>query len=190
MNLLGIDTETGGLLDGASLLTVQLSVVSLDQFCVMDSLNLKLKPNPISGRSMYNVEAEALAINKINLIEHDAAAMTYKESKQVIYDFLHQASVKYGKLIPFGQNVADDIKLITDYTISIDTWNSFCSRKVLDTITLGVFAQLQGKIPFSQSLGLGSLCEHLGIEVDKSQLHNEAYDVELNTKLLAWHLKS
>ncbi len=190
MNLLGIDTETGGLSDGASLLTLQLSVYSSDAKELLDSFNIKLKPDPIHGRTVYQIEAEALEINKIDLIEHDKVAITYKESKKLIYDFLFQSSQKYGKLIPFGQNVAEDIKLITDSTISIDTWNSFCSRKVIDTVALGVFAQLKGKIPFEQSLGLGSVCNHLGISVDLSKLHSEEYDVQLNAELIKWHLEN
>ena len=78
MNLLGIDTETGGLSDGASLLTLQLSVYSSDAKELLDSFNIKLKPDPIHGRTVYQIEAEALEINKIDFLKNSKPQIIYK----------------------------------------------------------------------------------------------------------------
>ncbi len=184
MTLLGLDTESGGISVDCDLLQINLSVIN-DNFEIVDKLSLDVKPDPYNGRTSYqNIEAEALRVNKIDLAQHDLTAITYKESKPIIYNWLQNAYSQYGSLTPFGQNVQRDINIITRYTISTDSWFNFCDRRVIDTISLGKFAQMLGIIPMSQSLSLSKVTKYLGIEVDESLLHTAEYDVALGAKYI------
>lgn len=181
MRLLGIDTESGGIGLDYSLLTVNLSVLN-DNFDIIDQLDIAVKPNPINNRSAYFIQAEALQVNNINLVEHDKIAVPYKDGATIIYNWLDDAFHKYGKFTPFGQNIQRDIDLITKCTLSPLAWENFVDVRVIDTIVLGKFAQLVGVIPETQSLSLSKITRYLGIEVDSALLHTAQYDVALNAK--------
>jgi hypothetical protein len=198
MNILAIDTESGGVEPENSLLTVYFKLVTTNKklltsefpdvdknspFKVLSVLDLKLKPDD----GNYNVTAQGMGVNGINLAAHDKAAITYKNSKGTIYDWLQRNSHDYGYITPMGQGVRRDINLITSYTISDKSWDSFVDRRVIDTVDIGKFAQLIGLIPENVSLSLSVLCEYLGINVDEKLLHTAEYDVELNLNLLEWY---
>ena len=185
MTLLGIDTESGGIGLEYSLLSINFSIIN-DNCEIVESLDLKLKPDPINGRSEYFVQAEALRVNKINLAQHDLEAISYKESKSVIYKWLEKTTKEYGNFTVFGQKVERDVELITRYTISENSWCNFVSRRVIDTISLGKYAQLIGLIPETQSLSLSKITDYLGVEVDESRIHDAQYDVMLGTQYLKW----
>lgn len=189
MTLLGIDTESGGISTDCDLLTINLSAVTVSatpfQLTIVDKLSLNVKPDPINGRTAYkNIEAEALRVNRINLAEHDLSAITYREAKRAIYKWLQKVNQFYGPLTPFGQAVQRDIDLITKYTLSLESWYQFCDRRVIDTVSLGKFAQLLGIIPQEQSLSLSKVTKYLGIEVDESLVHTAEYDVLLGVRYL------
>ena len=62
-----LDTEHTGFHEGSNLLTAAFVVFDLDGV-VIDELELALK------HSTYNVNLEAMKVNKIDLFEHDAKA--------------------------------------------------------------------------------------------------------------------
>jgi len=185
MTLLGIDTESGGIGLEYSLLSINFSIID-DNCEIVESLDLKLKPDPINGRSEYFVQAEALRVNKINLAQHDLEAISYKESKSVIYKWLEKTTKEYGNFTVFGQKVERDVELITRYTISENSWYNFVNRRVIDTISLGKYAQLIGLIPETQSLSLSKITDYLGVEVDENLIHDAQYDVMLGAQYLKW----
>ena len=185
MTLLGIDTESGGIGLEYSLLSINFSIID-DNCEIVESLDLKLKPDPINGRSEYFVQAEALRVNKINLAQHDLEAISYKESKSVIYKWLEKTTKEYGNFTVFGQKVERDVELITRYTISENSWYNFVDRRVIDTISLGKYAQLIGLIPETQSLSLSKITDYLGVEVDENRIHDAQYDVMLGAQYLKW----
>jgi hypothetical protein len=185
MTLLGIDTESGGIGLEYSLLSINFSIID-DNCEIVESLDLKLKPDPINGRSEYFVQAEALRVNKINLAQHDLEAISYKESKSVIYKWLEKTTKEYGNFTVFGQKVERDVELITRYTISENSWYNFVNRRVIDTISLGKYAQLIGLIPETQSLSLSKITDYLGVEVDENRIHDAQYDVMLGAQYLKW----
>ena len=184
MVLLGIDTEGGGLELEYSLLTLNM-VVYNDQFKKLSELDLKLKPDD----GMYKVNAEALEINRIDLVEHSRTAITYKSSKTVIYNWLNEMYNTYGLMTPFGQAIQRDEDLIHYYTLSKNTWQNFVDRRCIDTVSISKFLQLIGKLDSDQSLSLSNLAEYLGVEIDEHLVHTAAYDVELGAELLKKQIK-
>lgn len=187
MKLIALDTESGGLDIQYSLLDINLSILN-DQCEIVDRLNLKVKPDPDGfGRSSYLIQAEALRVNKIDLAQHDLEAIVYKESKTIIYRWLEEMGAKHEcRFTPMGQMVQRDIDLICHYTLSYPAWTNFVERRVIDTISLGMFARDIGIFPPDQSLSLKSICKYLGIEVDEALLHTADYDVILGAKYYKW----
>jgi len=189
MTLVSADTESGGISLDCSLLSVCFSLLN-GKLEPIHTLNLKVKPDPdADGRVAYKIQAEALAVNGINLIEHDKAAITYKESKPIIYNWLKEMHDSYGSLTFFGNNIQRDIDLITNYTISENSWNNFCDRRVIDTSVIGKFLQLAGKIPEDQSLSLSKITKYYGVDVSKYGVHTSDGDVLLGIELIKNYLK-
>lgn len=187
MYLLGVDAEFGGLAPECSLLTTYFAVID-SNFEEVNSLRLLVKPDPVNGKTQYVVEAEGLAVNGINLVEHEQTAIPYKEAKRVLYDWLFKAFTQYGRLMPFGNGINGDIERICSSLISKDSWNNFTHNCPIDTIVLGQAAKLRGKLPEDQSLALSKVTQYLGYEVDESKVHTDKYDVELNTFWIKWLL--
>jgi hypothetical protein len=190
MKLLSIDTETGGLNEKCDLLTISFAVID-DNFEIDDFLDLKVKPDPDkNNRTLFTVESEALTVNNIDLIQHDAKAMTYKKSKPIIYNWLKLKSEKYGcKLTPFGNGIKFDIEKIALHTISMDSFQEFIERNPIELTSIGKTLKLLGKIPDNQSLALSNIAKYFDIEVDENLCHSSKYDVWLGAQVYKNYLK-
>ena len=162
MKYLAMDVESGGITSDRSLLEVYLGVISPDG-TLLDELLLLTKPD---GGNPYIVDAQALSVNKINLVQHDKNAKTYKEAGQVLYDFLKKNSAEgKDKLIPLGHNVGFDVDFVQAHLISRKTWNQFCSYRARCTgVISGVLIDL-GIIPSTVSASLGNLCQFFNIPI-------------------------
>ena len=99
---LALDCETGGF-EGTSLLSLYCGVYD-ESFTLLDELELFLRPKD----HIYNVTAEALAINKINLIEHETKAIPYNEGGTLLYNFLQKNSMEVKFFIPSGTDLNID----------------------------------------------------------------------------------
>jgi hypothetical protein len=189
MTLLGIDTENTGLLPGTQPLTLYMGVLD-ENFKIIQALDLKVKPDPIEGRTVYShIEVEALVVNKINLIDHDKVATTYKQAKTIVYKWLEDMQSIYGELTPFGNMVGGDINKICEYLISRGSWDGFCDRRVIELTSVGKTLQLLGRIPEKQSLSLSKISEYFGMKVDNNMLHTARYDVEVGAFVLKNYLE-
>lgn len=188
MTLLGIDTEATGLPPEAQLLTLYMGILD-DNFKIIQSLDLKIKPDPINGRTVYShIEVEALAVNKIDLIDHDKVAITYKQSKTIVYKWLEEMYSLYGHLTPFGNMVQGDVDKICECLISRGAWDNFCDRRVIELSGIGKTLQLMGKIPETQSLSLSKISKYFEMQVDDNLLHTAKYDVEVGAFVLKKYL--
>ncbi len=173
-----IDTETGGLGLDASLLTISIILTNAN-FKILGELNLKCRPED----RVYRVTAEALSINKIDLIEHDKDAITYKAGGTEIYRFLNNVAVTgQEKIIPVGKNVNFDLIQLWDKCISKNTWEQFISYRVLDLSSVGQFLISAGLVNRLKSSSLSAYCEYYGIEVEG--LHDARADNIMTMKLL------
>lgn len=173
---IGNDCETGGIGPDVSLLTACFKVLDWD-FNTIDTLNLYMKPED----GIYKCTAEALAINKIDLIAHDKIAITYKEAGTKLYEFLNKHSNKGKiKLVPLGHNVYFDIEKYVQNIISKKSWLYNVSYRLADTGVILEFLKRKGKVPKTVSGSMGSMCAFLGIPYEKG--HTAEGDVDLATE--------
>jgi hypothetical protein len=151
-----IDAEMGGRGLDKSLLQVAMLVTDND-FTVVDELNLALKPDD----GIYHATAEALSINKIDLVQHDSYATTYLKGKQQLYHFLHKHS-KGGrqKLTPVGLNLVKDLDHVCDKLISRGNWENMTRYGIVDIGTLWAALIAVGKIAQSPQCSLRHMCTH------------------------------
>ena len=182
MKLLGIDTESGGISTDYDLLTLSLNVI--EDYEIIDTLNLLVKPDSVSGRTQYFVQGEALRVNGINLGQHDLDAICYREAKQMIFGWLDGMHQEHGKLMPFGNGIARDIQMITKYTISSKSWDMFVKRNPIELTSIGNCLKLMGLIPEDQSLSLKNIATYFGAEIDEEKVHTAEYDVWLGIQAL------
>ncbi len=147
---IALDTETGGLDMDCSLLSASFEIFD-DSFAVVDYLDLYLKPKD----GIYKVQAEAMAINKINLVEHDKIAITYEAGGTKLYEFLQKNIYSNEKATPVGHGIAFDIPWIRKYLVSRGSWEKYCSHRHIDTGVVARFLNLCGRL----TMNSGSLEE-------------------------------
>ena len=184
---IAFDCETGGLDTGVSSLLTVYFVVFDRNFKVLGDLDLKIKPDK-GGH--YSVTAEALGINKIDLVKHDAEAVTMTEAKANLYSFLqtHNPDGK-SKLIPVGHNIYFDQECVVANLVSRGTWNRFVSYRMLDTGVLLQFLKLTGHVPHTITGSLGSIISHFDIPVN-GDLHDAKTDTVSTVKALRAMVKT
>lgn len=177
MKYLVIDTESGSRKPESTLLTAAFLVYD-ENFILLDSLDLRLKPDT---DCLYIVDAQGMAVNKINLVVHDKTALTYKQAKPLLFDFLKKYSTN-GYLTPVGHAVKGDIKRITDNIISPGSWEQFCTYHFIDTSVVLQYLRVLGKMPMDCDGSIESLCRYFRINQhagDDVQYHNALFDAQM-----------
>lgn len=154
------DTETGGIGPEVSLLTAHFAVCDKD-LNIIDELDLAIKPN----NGLYTLTAEALTINKIDIIAHDKIAITESAAGARLRDFIwkHSQNGKV-KLIPVGKNIAFDVKKVNDKILGEKTWNMYVSYRTYDITSLIFTAKRKGKLAADAPESLEGLAKYFGIE--------------------------
>jgi DNA polymerase III alpha subunit (gram-positive type) len=171
-----VDTETGGLSSSNSLLTLYGLVID-ESFNVVNQVDLCLKPN--SGQ--YVIEAPALGINNINLVEHDKRAIDYKKGKETLYKLLYL----YKPLHLIGHNVAFDVKFMKRHLFEgrrteLDT---LFSRHIHDTKNNATFLKTCGRIPKDVGVSLVQQLKFFFPDLDLEGHHNAEWDAKMTFKL-------
>lgn len=154
-----IDTEHGGFIPSPTLLESYFGIYN-DKWELIDQVLLKTKPD----NGVYRVSAQALEVNKIDIIQHDKEAVSFKEAGGSLYGLLdeHSQGGKY-KLIPVGHNVPGDIMLINEHILNHGAWTKHVSYRVLDTGSVGQYLRAKGIIPQDIKGSLGALCEFFNV---------------------------
>ena len=175
---ISLDCETGGIGPEVSLLTVYLAV--LDQnFEIMDELDLAIKPD----NDIYNVTAEALSINKINLIEHQKVAISPGIAGGRLREFLIENSDNGKiKLTPLGHNVAFDLEKVYQNLLNKKEAQKYVSYRVLDTGSTGRALIVAGIIPDTVTGSLGSYVKHYGIK--EGEYHTARADTLMTVEVM------
>lgn len=179
------DCETGGTIPEASLLSLS-GVVTNHKLEVLDTINLKIKPND----SVYRLTANSIAINNINIVEHDKTALTEAEASNEFYNFVCKNSIgseDSEKLIPTGHNVNFDIKFVKNHLLKPDIhegdkWERFFTYRSMDTAAVAQFLILAGKLPDTIDGSLKSLANFF--DIDYSKAHDAEIDVEITLNVL------
>lgn len=126
-------------------------------------LDLSLKPS--DGK--YTVSAEGMSVNKIDLVEHDKSAITYKRAGQLIYDFISYYKDVYGKRLRIA-GFGNDLPQIFDKLIGEKTWNQYCEYGVIDLSSVWRWLEITEKVPLLSSRSLGAIADYLGVEKGES----------------------
>jgi hypothetical protein len=173
--ILSIDCETGGLGLDKSLLSISM-IFCTDDCNPVEIFNLNLKPND----GVYHCTGEALGINKINLVEHDANAVTYKEAGTLIYWQLNRHYGENGHIKVLGKNVYFDLLAVWDKLIARATWEQFCSYQVIDISSVWAFLEHSGIVPHLEKTSLTSIADYLQVKYNQEDLHTAQGDAMLN----------
>ena len=174
---LHIDCEMGGRELKYSLLTAYFLVTDSD-FRKQGDLYLYVKPDD----GVYIVGGQGMSVNGINLQEHDAKALTYKQAKPLLYAFLKQHGEK-NFLTPVGHGVRGDIIHILDKLISEGSWEQFCTYHYMDTSVILQFLRAKGVMPEGEDGSVGALARYFDIPCE-GKLHDAKVDAELTAKVL------
>jgi DNA polymerase III epsilon subunit-like protein len=148
-----MDTETGGLTPQHSLLTVSCIVVD-EQFNIVrlptDNPGLYLRIR----HDEYALTAGALAVNKINLVEHNEKGVKIADAADMLLDFVSRARAVTNKkrLIPAGHNVGFDVQFIRANLLTDTQWNEYFTYPFLDTSAIARFLNSAGMYSGGYSL--------------------------------------
>jgi hypothetical protein len=173
-----IDTESGSRRASSTLLSAAFLITN-DHFEVLDQLDLKLK---LEKDGLYIVDAQGMAVNGIDIVAHDKVAMTYKEAKPVLYEFLKKNS-NGERLTPVGHGVKGDIHRIIENLISQGSWEQFCTYHYIDTSVVLQFLRACGKMPQDCDGSVGALVQYFGIELGDRSLHDAMVDAQLTMQV-------
>lgn len=170
-----------------SLLTACL-IVADEHFKVLDELYLLVKPDD----GEYIVTGGGMAVNKINIAEHDKVAITYKTAKPLLFNFLskHVGWIPNGsksvspleRLVPVGHGVRGDIEHLLKL-ISAGSWDQFCTYHYLDTSVALQFLRAAGKMPVDEDGSLEALAKYFDLKPE-GELHDARTDARLNLQVL------
>jgi hypothetical protein len=179
-----LDTECGGGGIKYSLLTVGL-VVTDENFKVLDTLNLRVKPDD----GYYIVSGQGMAVNKINLATHDKIATPYKQAKQALYAFLWRLSNSgKQKLTPVGHGVKGDMDHLFNCLISIGSWEQFCTYHYIDTSVVLQFLRAADLMPLDIDGSVEGIAKYFNIPVGEN-LHDALEDAFLTHSIYQRMLK-
>lgn len=174
------DVETGGFEEKEVSFLTLYGMILDENLEKLNAIDLKIRPP--NGR--YVVDIDALKVNKIDLLKHDAEAIPQCDAAMKLRDFLFQNCPTNTRLIPSGHNIRLDVRFAQRL---VPDWEFFCAHRWLDTSTLGQALQLVGKIPDDNNGSLVKLCLHYGI--DSSGNHDAKADAEMTHALLKAMIK-
>ena len=164
---LPLDCESGGIGKDISLLTAHFAVCDKD-FNVIDELDIALKPSEVdqTGSTIYKVTASALAINNVNLIEHDKVAITKAFAGQKVREFIWKYKPVGGYLIPVGKNVGGDVEWVNQHILGAAEWRRSVSYRLYDITSLVIYLKNVGKLAPDAPDSLSKLAEYLDIHAE------------------------
>lgn len=177
MTYLALDCEMGGREIEFSLLQAYFSVLDKN-FTPLDELNLLLKPD----NNIYIVSGQGMSVNQINLQEHDKVALSYKQAKPLLYDFLKRNG-SGTRLTPVGHGIRGDIDFLLKYLISVGSWEQFCTYHYLDTSVILQFLRACGKMPVDQDGSVGALATYFNLPIN-GDLHDAKVDAQTTAMIL------
>lgn len=180
-----VDTETGGLSEKASLLTLY-GIVTNDLLEPIDTINLKLKPSD----GVFLIEGQALEITKIDLSKHTRVADTYEIGAKKLKEFLSKHVENHTrKMDIIGQNVIEfDIPRIKNFLLSDEEFSYYFSRETKDTKVQGIYLKSLGIIPEDINTSLPSQLKYFFPELNIEGHHDAKWDAEQTLKLYKKHV--
>jgi len=179
---IALDIETGGIGLPCSILTGYYAIYDKN-LCHIDECSLTIRPDD----GVYHLTAEGMAVNKINLLEHNAAAITLKDAGTTLYTWLRKMHnfLNAERFTPVGQGVRQDIEfMIASKLISRGSWEQFVGHQMFDTASVANYLKLIGKIPQEVNGSLVGLMAHFNIDFLPPGPHNAKSDAVAGIDLL------
>jgi DNA polymerase III epsilon subunit-like protein len=165
------DTETTGLTTDCEMLTAGFLLTD-DSGKVIDTLVLKCKPE----LAKMLVDAEALAVNKIDLVEHLKTAETYTKCAHTLLGWLNKHAVSKLNTTLVGHRLDFDLGFLRTKKVMDDLIvRNYFRKYVEDT---GVIASFL-RIKFNK---LVELAEALKIDISDLVAHTELGDCEITRR--------
>lgn len=159
MKYLAFDCESGGVEVEHSLLSAYFVVIDEDLRTVYGELDLLVKPDD----GNYVTTAQALDVNKIDLIAHDKVAITESKAGQLLYNFLKEHAPDGSvKLTPLGHGIFFDVQFVKRHLLN-KAFNQFVSYRVLDISSVIQFFKLTGLVPRDLAGSLSEIAAYFGI---------------------------
>lgn len=175
-----LDTETGGLdLDKHSLLSIGLVVG--DDGVVRDSLEILIRHEP------YVVSAGGMAVNRIDLVQHDKAALEPEAALDALEAFTQRHFPGSEPITLVGHNVAFDRNFLgAFFTRHERPFEPRISHRIIDTHSIAAALRDAGRVSVA-NLSSSALFHHFGIVVPEEKRHTALGDA-LGTFELYWKL--
>lgn len=131
------DSETGGLNPDINPLLIAYFGIATDDGIIVDERYYRIKPAP----DML-VTAEALNVNKINLLDHHSVAQDIETVRQDLVAFV----APYAQLTCMGWNVHFDLGFYYKQLLTRAEWEKHVSYRVMDVQVLARFFFNKGKL--------------------------------------------
>ncbi len=175
-----LDTETGGLdLDKHSLLSIGLVVG--DDGTVRDSLEILIRHEP------YVVSAGGMAVNRIDLVQHDKAALDPEAALNALETFCQRHFPEGNPITLVGHNVTFDRNFLAVFFARHHRpLEPRISHRIIDTHSIAAALRDAGRLPI-ESLSSSALFLHFGIVIPEAKRHTALGDA-LGTFELYWKL--
>lgn len=175
-----LDTETGGLeVERHSLLSVGLVVG--DDGVLRDSLEILIRHEP------YVVSAGGMAVNRIDLVQHDRMALPPSEALEAFDGFLQRHFPGEAPITLVGHNVSFDRNFLGAFLASQGRpLEPRISHRIVDTHSLACALRDAGRLDL-ENLSSSALFAHFGIAVPEAKRHTALGDA-LGTFELYWKL--
>lgn len=167
-----LDTETGGN-DPACHPLLTLGLVTLTDEGVTRPLHLRVK------HAEYTVQASAMAVNGINLVEHDALAQPPAE----VAERLRAYAAEVGRVLLGGHNFGFDLGFLRPL---LPDRSRVFRRGHVDTKVVAQYLIHAGKLPKKAGTTLHGLKGHFGIE---SPEHDALEDASATAQVYAAMLR-
>jgi len=162
------------------MLSAYFVVIDEDLKTVYGELDLLIKPD----NGNYVVTAEALGVNRINLIEHDKVAITESKAGTLLYNFLKtHAPNGTVKLTPLGHGIAFDVQFVKRHLLN-KSFNQFVSYRMLDTSSIIQFMKLVGQVPRDLAGSLSEIATYFGVSTVTNIAHTAKGDTWMVIEIL------
>ncbi len=175
-----LDTETGGLdVEKHSLLSIGLVVG--DDGVVRDSLEILIRHEP------YVVSAGGMAVNRIDLVQHDKAALDPEAALDALEAFCQRHFPEEDPITLVGHNVTFDRNFLAVFFARHHRpLEPRISHRIIDTHSIAAALRDAGRLPI-ENLSSSALFLHFGIVIPEEKRHTALGDA-LGTFELYWKL--
>jgi DNA polymerase III alpha subunit (gram-positive type) len=174
-----IDTETGGLTRECSLLTFDGTLLD-ENLSIIEKVSYKIKPDD----GMYKIHAEAMLVNKIDLLQHNKGAVPLLEVAKQFRAWatnIKQNRYPNCEIVVGGQNVWFDIEFLKQ-TLMPD-WSEYFSRRIIDLQSISLLFKAANLIPSKQRISLSEMVKYFEIPISQENMHSSDVDVAASIEI-------